>query len=262
MTDRELPISAKTLQAVAKPLIDALTFILPLLITSIRTAYRTFQKLPQNALLFIYGSVFCFYGGIFPTLFAALQAAEHGGRATVLQALNDLADEALIIVNESKKDDSTDADKDGKKDVKAMSPAQLMAHKTKLVLKKMDPQKVDKAISSLYTVWLSVAAVLSIQFARTVSMALSIADFLKKPTDRFITPTLNMAIPVEYQKWGPIVVSWIIKAIAMSIAWYIQVREEFRVFRTCYFGFVNLTTLADTWVYLYTFPFSFSSCLV
>lgn len=50
-----------------------------------------------------------------------------------------------------------------------------------LVLRKMNPEKVDTAMASLYKVWLSVAAVLSIQFARTISMALAIADFLKKP---------------------------------------------------------------------------------
>lgn len=169
--------------------------------------------------LFVYGAVFCFFGGTFPTLFAALQAAEHGGRKTVIDALSDLSDEAMIVVNETKKDD------DAKSDVKDLSPSQFVAYKTKLVLKKMNPEKVDKAISSLYSVWLTVAAVLSIKFARTISMALSIADFLKKPVDRFITPTLNIAIPDDYEKWVPVVMSWIIKTIAMSIAWKIQVRR-------------------------------------
>jgi hypothetical protein len=170
---------------------------------------------------FVYGSVFCFFGGTFPTLFAAVQAAEHGGRATVMQALSDLSDEALIVINESKKDDDAKTDA-GTKD---MSPTQFIVHKTKLVLKKMNPEKVDKAMGSLYGVWLTVAAVLAIQFARTVSMALSIADFLKKPVDRFITPTLNLAIPKDYEKWVPVVMGWIVKAIAMSIAWKIQVRH-------------------------------------
>ena len=45
----------------------------------------------------------------------------------------------------------------------------------------MNPEKVDKAVGAIYKVWLAVAAVLSIQFARTIAMALAIADFLKKP---------------------------------------------------------------------------------
>ena len=223
MTDRELPFSAQALQKIAKPVFDIVSVVVPFTISTIRTGYHAFQKLPQNAMLFTYGSVFCFFGGTFPTLFAALQAAEHGGRQKIVQSLSDLSDEAIVIINESKKDDDADANKDGRKDVKDMSPTEFTAHKTKLVLRKMNPEKVDQAISNLYTVWLSVAAVLSIKFARTISMALSIADFLKKPCDRFITPTISKAIPDDYDKWVPIVISWIIKSVAMSIAWYIQV---------------------------------------
>lgn len=163
------------------------------------------------------GSVFCFFGGTFPTLFAAVQAAEHGGRATAMQALADLSDEALIVINESKKDDDAKSDQ-------SVTASQYFANKTKLVLKKMNPEKVDKAISSLYSVWLTVAAVLAIKFARTIAMALSIADFFKKPVDRFVAPTLKLAIPADYEKWVPVVLSWMVKAIAMSIAWKIQVR--------------------------------------
>jgi hypothetical protein len=225
MASQEIPFTAKTLQAIAKPVLALLMVIVPALITATRKLYILFRKLPQNALLFVYGSIFCFFGGTFPTLFAAVQAAEHGGRQLLLDSLNDLSEEALVIINESKKDDDVDANKDGKKDTEALSQSEFLAHKTKLVLKKMNPEKIDRAISSMYSVWLSVAAVLSIQFARTIAMALSISDFLKKPIDRFLTPALNVAIPKDYEKWVPVVMSWIVKAIAMSIAWKIQVRN-------------------------------------
>lgn len=191
-------------------------------IISTRDLYSQFKRLPQNVIQFIYGFIFCFFGGTFPTLFAALQAAEHGGRQNIANALSELSDEILIIIEESKKDDAADVDKDGKRDVDQISARELLTRKTKLVLKKMNPDKVDKAISSIYRVWLSVAAVLSIQFARTISMALAIADFLEKPSDRFIAPTIGLVIPKEYGKWVPVAISWITKAIAISIAWYIQ----------------------------------------
>ena len=65
--------------------------------------------------------------------------------------------------------------------------------------------KVDKAIYSMYRVWLAVAAVLTLQFARTINMALSIAEFLNRPCDRFLSPALQVAIPDEYDKWVPVV---------------------------------------------------------
>lgn len=220
--ERSISDAAKSLQAFAKPVFEFVTVALPVVIKTSQAIYAKFQKLPQNALYFIYGSVFCFFGGTFPTLFAAIQAAEHGGRETVMKAMTDLAEEAMIIIEESSKDDSLDEDKDGKKDVKQISSSEFLQRKTKLVLRKMNPEKVDKAISSMYKVWLSVAAVLSIQFARTISMALSIADFIKVPADRYVAPVFNTVIPAEYEKWTPIVFSWLIKSFAMSIAWYIQ----------------------------------------
>lgn len=97
--------------------------------------------------------IFCFFGGTFPTLFAAIQAAEYGGRKTVMNAIVELADEALVILEEVKKDDDVDADKDGKKDVEQISGSELLKRKTLLVLKKMNPEKIDKAISSIYKVY-------------------------------------------------------------------------------------------------------------
>lgn len=218
-----LSTAAKNVQAVAKPVFEAIVFMIPIVIRVTKITYETYIKLPQNAILFIYGSVFCFFGGAFPTVFAAIQAAEHGGRTTVVQALQDLADEATYIIEESKKDDDANETKDNNSQTLSK---EYVERKTKLVLRKMNPEKVDKALSSIYAVWISVIAVLSIQFARTISMSLSIADFLKKPLDRYVTPFATKVCPTEYAKWIPVVMSWIGKTIGMMIAWYIQVRKR------------------------------------
>jgi hypothetical protein len=60
----------------------------------------------------------------------------------------------------------------------------------------------------MYSVWLSVVAALTIQFARTISLALTISDFLNRPVDRYIAPTVNVAIPDEYDKWTPVIMRW------------------------------------------------------
>ena len=204
-------ISPESLQAIGRPAIKFLTWFLPVVITGIRAAYFQFNLLPKNRIYFLLGAILCFFGGTFPTLFAALQAAEQGGRQKVMEALSDLADEALIIIEASQKDDGQDMNKDGKKDVDELSSSELVARKTKLVLQKMHPKKVDAALSSLYTVWLAVAAVLSIKFARTISMALAIAEFIKKPMNRYVTPAINLAIPKEYEQWTPVVIGWGVK---------------------------------------------------
>ncbi len=127
------------------------------------------------------------------------KAAEHGGLTTVRKALKDISQEALVIVEESKKDDAADEDNDGVSDVKQISGKALVKRKLKLVLTKMDPNKVNAAIQSIYKVWMSVLAVLTIKFARTIALALSISEFVEKIVNRFILPIIKGATPPEYQ---------------------------------------------------------------
>ena len=69
---------------------------------------------------------------------------------------------------------------------------------------------------------MSVIAVITIQFARTIALALTISDFFKIPINKYIAPTIELAVPVEYRRWVPVVIGWITKSFAMSIAWYLQ----------------------------------------
>lgn len=207
---------------IAKPVMDVVLSGISYLLEAIETAYAHLSKLPKNALLFLYGFIICFFGGTFPVLFAAIQAADYSGRKAVLMALSDLAQEAKIIIEASQKDDTKDENKDGIPDVEQISHAEFVARKTTLVLRKMNPDKLDQAISSIYRVWLAVAAVLSIEFAKTISLSLVIADFLRRPIDHVIAPLVQKAIPKEYEKWIPVLLGWMAKAIAISIAFYIQ----------------------------------------
>ena len=66
--------------------------------------------------------------------------------------LVDLSKEIMIIIEANKKDNDVDADGDGTSDVDQISSQEFMSRKVKLVLTKMNPQKVNDAISSLYKV--------------------------------------------------------------------------------------------------------------
>ena len=199
---------AEKLQGLAKPVLEAIVFAIPLIIKYGRVVRVYIDKLPANAFNFLVGFIFCFFGGLYPVLFAAIQAANYGGRKAVMDALRDIADEVLKIIEESKKDDKVDADGDGKADVNELATKEFVQRKFLLVIKKMDPLKVDKAISNIYQVWLAVAAVLTIEFARAISLALSIAEFIKQPTNRYIAPFVKKVVPDEYDKWVPIILGW------------------------------------------------------
>ena len=136
--------AAAMLEAVAKPIGTFLSFVIPPLFCMVTKAYGWFSVLPQNVAQFLVGFVFCFFGGIYPTVFAAVQAAEHGGRKAVLQAVSDLAHEINVILEESKKDDSLDEDNDGKADVTQIEGKEYIIRKTKLVMAKVNPDKVSR----------------------------------------------------------------------------------------------------------------------
>lgn len=206
-----------------KPVLDFITdTAVPVIIEYSQKSWAYYKRLPADYLQLIIGTIFCFFGGIFPALFAAIEAAKHGGVQNVVEALGDLSEEALKIIEASKKDDDLDEDGDGKKDVDQLSAKELLSRKVHLVITKMNPEKVDRALSSIYKVWLSVLAVLTLQFAQTIALGMSISDFLKKPVNHYVAPVVRESIPKEYGRWVPVILGWITKGIAISIAWFIN----------------------------------------
>jgi len=210
------------LQSLVRPLLSAVSVLLPMIISACQTLHGIYAKLPMDAVYFQTGVVFCFFGGLYPTLFAAIQAAKHSGIRVLGESLKSITDEAIIVLEENRKDDLKDDDKDGVSDVDQMSNSDLVLRKANLVMTKINPIKVDAAIAAMYTVWISVLAVLTLQFARTISLALTISNFLKRPIDDYVAPTVAMAVPKNYQKWVPVILGWIAKSVGMSVAWTIQ----------------------------------------
>jgi len=201
--DSETPLTKVTelLENVARPLMKYLTIAIPFIITSSVKVYAAYKKMAGDHVQLIIGFILCFFGGLYPTLFAAIEAAKHGGMSTVRQALGDLADEAMVIIEASEKDDKKDDDNNGVPDVDEMTAKDLILRKTRLVLTKINPQKVDNALASLFKVWISVVATLTIQFVRTITLALTICDVLNKVSDRSVKPIVTNATPKEYRKW-------------------------------------------------------------
>eukprot|EP00581_Thalassiosira_minuscula_P028149 CAMPEP_0183756318 /NCGR_PEP_ID=MMETSP0739-20130205/4933_1 /TAXON_ID=385413 /ORGANISM="Thalassiosira miniscula, Strain CCMP1093" /LENGTH=231 /DNA_ID=CAMNT_0025993465 /DNA_START=203 /DNA_END=895 /DNA_ORIENTATION=+ len=209
-------------EKLAGPLLNFVFTAIPIIINACQAVYKIYVRLPIEYVYLLIGAVMCFMGGFYPTVFAALQAAEHGGLATVRKALSALSEEIMVIVEANKKDDQVDADGDGIADAKQISGRELLRRKVKLVLAKMNPEKVNTALAAIYKVWMSVLAVLTIEFARTIALSLTISQYIKKIADRFLLPLFKKATPDEYQQWCPVLMDWFCKSIGMSIAWKIQ----------------------------------------
>lgn len=224
MADKKADIiaAAKKLQEYTRPILDFISVALPIVITYSRKFYAYYLKLPRDQLEFIIGTIFCFFGGIYPTLFAAIEAAKHGGLKTLSEACGDLATEATKIIEASKKDDDVDDDGDGVVDVDQITSTELLVRKMNIVVVKMNPEKVDKALGAIYKVWLSVVAVLTLKFAATIALAVTMSDYIKKPLNRYLAPVIQAAVPNEYDRWVPVLIGWFTKGVAISVAWFIQ----------------------------------------
>jgi len=205
-----------------------------------QAGYAIYSIIPIDLLNAVIGVVLCFCGGLYPTLFAALEAARLSGWENTQKALVDLGTQFIYVMNASKKDDELDEDNDGVADVKQIDAQHLIQRKMVLAFKVCDPRKIDHAIVGVYTSWMAVVCTLKVQFARTITLALSIADFLNKPAQQFLAPAIVFLLPKDYKtlekddkgkdvpnsspahKWTSVVIGWVCKSVAMSIAWYIQ----------------------------------------
>jgi len=221
-TNSNIEAVGKVFISYGRPLIEVITNALPTIVDYTIFAHKWYSTLPIEQINILIGTIFCFFGGVYPALFAAIEAAKHGGWEDLKQAIIDLSEEAMTIIEESKKDDELDEDGDGIKDINQITSKEYIMRKGNLVIVKINPQKVDKALGTIYKVWLSVIAVLTVKFAATIALAISMSEFIKKPLNRYVAPIVQAATPDDYDKWVPVIFGWFTKALAMSIAWYMQ----------------------------------------
>lgn len=192
------------LEKFVKPIANAVAFLLPILIKYCNKLYKIWSKIPKDESYIVIGLVFCFFGGLYPTLFAAIQAARASGWESMISALSTLTNEITVILEANEKDNDKDDDGDGVADVDQISNKEFVLRKTKLVITKINPQKFDTALGTLYKVWLGVAAALAVRFARTISLALALAEAINRPVKQYGQPIIKNFIPAAYAKWIPV----------------------------------------------------------
>jgi hypothetical protein len=98
-------------------------------------SYHSVQCSTVDFIIAQVGLVYCFAGGYYPTLFAALTAAQQCGWQTMLYALEDLIEEATIAIEAASREVSN----------KAQSYRDAVTRKTMVVLAAIDPVKVSSS---------------------------------------------------------------------------------------------------------------------
>ena len=62
-------------QKFAAPVLNFIVNAIPFIISIAQKCYAVYKRLPMPYVQFIIGTVMCFFGGIYPTVFAALQVS-------------------------------------------------------------------------------------------------------------------------------------------------------------------------------------------
>lgn len=78
-TDRgaieEIGKAAELIQQVAKPVLNLIFTVIPIIINFTSATYKFYKKLPIVVVRLIIGFIMCFFGGMFPTVFAAIEVS-------------------------------------------------------------------------------------------------------------------------------------------------------------------------------------------
>lgn len=207
------------LKYVAKPLIIVFWIYAKIL----QFLYKIYKLLPLNLLQIVFGAALCFFGGVYFTSIAAIEAFRNFGGQIVIDELTICWEEGCIVAAASAEDDKVDDNKDGIADVQQISTNELINRKARVAMIAVkDPQRLMKAVQYLMSAYVSVLATLKFQFAKTVALSLAIAEMLELPAVRIFGPVLAMAMGPDLNKWVSAIITTAMKIIAIIIATYIQ----------------------------------------
>lgn len=126
----------KSVEAIVNIFVSIGRAILPPIFEFSRIVVAFYRTLPKDAIAAQVGLVYCFAGGYYPTLFAALSAVQNCGWDIMMQACEDLADQAILAIDA--------LSEESKKEIDEMSYQAKITQKTLIVLKTVDPVKVSK----------------------------------------------------------------------------------------------------------------------
>eukprot|EP00405_Crypthecodinium_cohnii_P008105 CAMPEP_0206423156 /NCGR_PEP_ID=MMETSP0324_2-20121206/2523_1 /ASSEMBLY_ACC=CAM_ASM_000836 /TAXON_ID=2866 /ORGANISM="Crypthecodinium cohnii, Strain Seligo" /LENGTH=467 /DNA_ID=CAMNT_0053887683 /DNA_START=54 /DNA_END=1457 /DNA_ORIENTATION=- len=185
--------------------------------------YKVYKLLPTNLVQMIFGCTLCFFGGVYFTGLAAAEAANNMGGADMYANLMICYEEATNVANAQLKDEEAGQAQKKEVDDENLSLTDLAQRKAKVAMVAVkDPAKLQQAFFSLANVYMAVLATLKFQFAKTVAIALGIANLLTSPAIRIIGTPMAMVMGKDLAHWVPAIIDTLIKIIAVWVATWVQ----------------------------------------
>jgi hypothetical protein len=202
------------LKPIAKPIGFIATMIIdycgPLYIKLFQLGYRLYHELPTDLLSALIGLGLSFCGGAYCASISAIQAVRMSGWDRTQSALEEVYTDVCVMYKAYVEEDSTNAD-------------DLLTRKLAVVAVAVkDPEQLSAALGGLYTSWLAVQAVLRIEFAKTITLGVSIAAMATPYLQKVGLPVLVHVMPPAYHHWIPMLIANTARSIGVAVAWKMQ----------------------------------------
>lgn len=221
-----VPTAVQYVQQFAPLLVHAAELIAhvgPVYFRAAAFAASVYQTLPLDVLQALLGLGLCFFGGSYYASIAAVEAFMMVGGSTTRAALEDIYEDVLLIQEAHERDEQQQAAARERR-ASGLKPAELVQRKMRVaVLAVRDPEKLSQAIGGLYAGWIAVQGTLRLEFAKTITLGVSIAAMLDRPALRYGLPVLAHAVPKEFHRWLPTVIRTVCKLAAVTVAWWLAV---------------------------------------
>eukprot|EP01080_Neovahlkampfia_damariscottae_P011134 gene11134-3953_t len=213
----------KKLEPVINVLSSCLNTVAPYIVNTVNSCKKVYNSLPLDFVFAFVGLILAFFGGSFAALIAGIEAMGQAGFEKVYQNILYIYKETEDVIEASKKDDSLDENNDGVADVLQITVKELFTRKLKLFFASVDdPQQVLNCFYDITALFSAALCVLKIEFAKVISLGATIGNQMIKLSTPILTPVICSILPKQYQQWIAPVIEMVCKAIAISIAWFIQ----------------------------------------
>lgn len=177
---------------------------------------------PEDLFPMFLGLIMMFFGGHFMTIIACVEAYRVCGWESTYAALLVLWEDYKRVAAAQELDDQIDDDGDGVADVAQIESDELLRRKMAVFMRSTEPQKVSMALGALYAGSMAVLATLRLQMARFISLGVAMGHVLNKTALRVLQEPLKSIVEPDYQRWVPVIISYVTNIIGISIAWTLQ----------------------------------------
>ncbi|KAL3929428.1 MAG: hypothetical protein SGBAC_012212, partial [Bacillariaceae sp.] len=185
--EETIDVVVRVVGTLTQTLISCGRVILPPTFACAKGVVNFYRALPIDAVIAQVGLAYCFAGGYYPTLFSSLEAARHCGWQVMVEAVGDLTEEAIKVI-----DATAELPKD------SFERKELFMRQTNIVLKTVDPMKINQAAAALYTTWLGISAVLEKEYARVINLSMTLSGFFERIAYFILEPPVKMCISRDY----------------------------------------------------------------